>query len=90
MHEGIKYCAQEGVCQQWLIMLLLWFFIFIYIVLDSRNAADNFVFQEETDHSELNELVAINVHIKSMPCGLVLTQELHETNLIELLNESIF
>ena len=50
--------------------------MFIYIVLDSPNAADNFVFQEETDQSELNELVAINVHIKSMPFGLVLTQEL--------------
>ena len=64
--------------------------MFIYIVLDSQNAADNFVFQEETDQSELNELVVINVHIKSMPCGLVLTKELCDTNLIELLNESIF
>lgn len=90
MHEGIKYCAQEGVCQQWLIMLLLWFFIFIYIVLDSRNAADNFVFQEETDHFQLNELVTTRVSIKNMPCGLVLTQEQYGANAIELLNETIF
>ena len=48
------------------------------------------MFQEETDHSELNELVTVNVYIKNMPCGLVLTQELYETNPVELLNETVF
>ena len=71
-------------------MLLLCCLTFIHIVLDSQNATDNFVFQEETDHFQLNELVTTSVSIKNMPCGLVLTQEQYGANAIELSNETIF
>ena len=66
------------------------FFITFVSPLDTQISADNYVFQQETDNTGLNELVAIEVDMKSIPCGVVLTQELHGTTTREQLNESIF
>ena len=60
------------------------------LFLDPQNAADDFVFLQEADRTELNKLVAIKADIENIPCGLVLTREPYESNAIELLNESIF
>ena len=59
------------------------------LFLDPQNATDDFLFLQEADRNELNKLVAINVDIEKIPCGLVLIQESYVTNAIELLNESI-
>ena len=55
--------------------------------LDPQNVTDNFIYELETDHAVQSELAAVNIDLENIPRELVLTNEIHGS---ELLNESIF